>query len=71
MFIPLVVNRGLVLVTGEDTRWHRLWTGCRFCKRVDRFVEAPWDVIELRAVEFVLQPSDFLVVRSHLGVVVA
>jgi len=35
------------------------------------FVEAPWDVIELEAVESVLQPSNFLAACLHLGVVVA
>ena len=52
-----------MLVAGEDTRWHRLSAERRFCKRVARLVKA--------AVEFVLQPSDLLVVRSHLGVVAA
>ena len=32
------------------------------------FIEAPWDVIEFKAVEPVLQPSDFSAVRHHLGV---
>ena len=71
MFRPLVVNQGLVLVAGEDTRWHWLSTGRRFCKCVGHFIEAPWDVIEFEAIEFVLQPSDFLAVHSHLGVVAA
>ena len=59
------------MVAGEDTHWHRLSTGHRFCKRVGRLVEAPWDVIEFEAVELVLQLLDFSVVRSHLGIVVA
>ena len=59
------------MVAGEDTRWHRLSTGCHFCKRTGRLIEAPWDVIEFEAVELVLQPSDFSVVRSHLGVMAA
>ena len=60
-----------MLVAGEDTRWHRLSTERCFCKRVGRLIEAPWDVIEFEAVEFVLQPLDLLAVRSHLGVVAA
>ena len=60
-----------MLVVGEDTHWHRLSAGRRFCKRVGCLVEAPWDVIEFEAIELVLQPSDFLAVRSHLGIVVA
>ena len=28
-------------------------------------------MIEFEAIEFVLQPSDFLAIRSHLGVVTA
>ena len=59
------------MVTGKDTRWHWLSTGHRFRKRVGRFIEAPWDVIELEAVESVLQPSDFLAVHHHLGIVAA
>ena len=66
-FRPFIAYRGLMLVAGEDTRWHRLSTGHRFCKCVGRLIEAPWDVIEFEAVEFVLQPSDLLVVRSHRG----
>ena len=58
------------MVIGEDTCWHQLSTGCRFCKCVGCFVEAPWDVIEFEAVEFIIQPSD-LVVCSHLSVMVA
>ena len=58
-----------MLVAGEDTRWHRLSTERCFCKRVGRLIEAPWDVIEFEAIEFVLQSSDFLAVRSHVGVV--
>ena len=65
------MHQGLVLVAGEDTCWHQLSAGRCFCKRISRLVEAPWDVIEFEAVEFVLQPSDFLAVRSHLGVVIA
>ena len=59
------------MVAGEDAHWHRLLTRCRFCKCVGCLVEAPWDVIEFEAIEFVLQPSNFLAVRSHLGIVVA
>ena len=32
---------------------------------------APWDVIELEAVESAIQPSDFLAVYHYFGVVVA
>ena len=57
-----------MLVVGKDARWYRLSTGRRLCKCVGRLVEAPWDVIEFEAVELILQPSDFLAVRNHLGV---
>ena len=60
-----------VLVAGEDTRWHRLLIGHCLCKYVDRLIEAPWDVVEFEAIESVLQPSDFLIVCLHLGVVAA
>ena len=58
-----------MLVAGEDTRWHRLSVGCCFRKRVGHLIEAPRDVIELEAVELVLQPVNFLIVCSHLGFV--
>ena len=59
------------MVTGKDACRDWFSARCCFRKRVGCFVEAPWDVIEFEAVESVLQPSDFLVVRRHLGVVAA
>ena len=50
-----------MLVASEDARRHRFLAGCSSASR---------DVIELEAVEFVLQPADFLAVCSHLGIVV-
>ena len=58
-----------MLVTGEDARWHRFMTGCLLRKCAGRLSEAPWDVIEFEAIELVLQSSDFLAVRRHLGIV--
>ena len=55
-----------MLIAGEHTRWHQLWTRRDLCKRIGRLIEASWDVIELEAVEFVLQPSDFLEVCTIL-----
>ena len=66
---PSVRHEGLE--HGEDASWHQFMTRCCFCKCVDRLIEAPWDVIEFEAVESVLQSSDLLVVRSHLGVMAA
>ena len=60
-----------MLIAGEDAYRHRLSAGRRLRQRVGRLIETPWDVIEFEAVEFVLQPLDFLVVRSHLGIVAA
>ena len=71
MFRPCVAYRGFVLITGKDAYWDWLSAGCCFCERVGRFVEAPRDVIEFEAIEFVLQMSDLLIVRLHLGVVAA
>ena len=51
-----------MLVAGEDTHWHRLLVGCCLCQRVGCLVEAPQDVVELEAVELVLQLADFLTV---------
>ena len=59
-----------MLVAGEDTYWHRLLARCRIYMRVDRLIEVSCDVIEFVAIEFVLQPSNFLVVHSHLGIVI-
>ena len=63
--------RGFVLIAGEDACRDWLSAGCCFRKRVGCFIEAPWDVIEFEAIESVLQPSNFLAVCLHLGVVVA
>ena len=60
-----------MLVVGKDTYWHRLSAGCRLHKCFNRLIEASWDVIEFEAVEFVLQSSDLLAVRHHLGVMAA
>ena len=60
-----------MLVDGEDGCWHRLSTERCFGKRVGHLVEVPQDVIEFEAFEFVLQPSDLLAVRSHLGIMAA
>ena len=54
LFRPFVAYRGFVLIAGEHTRWHRLSTRRGFCKCVGLLVEAPWDVIEFEAIEFVL-----------------
>ena len=59
------------MVAGEDTCWHWLSARCCLRKHIGHLIEASWDVIEFEAIEFVLQPSDFLAVRSHLGIVVA
>ena len=71
LFRPHVAYRGFVLVTGKDVCRDWFSARCCFHKRVGCFVEAPWDVIEFEAVESVLQPSDFLTICLHLGVVAA
>ena len=60
-----------MLVIGEDAYWHRFLTGHHFRKHVGRLIEAPWDVIKFEDVKFVLHPSNFLVVCSHLGIMAA
>jgi len=60
-----------MLVASEDTCWHRLPAGCRLSKRIGRHVEAPQNVVELEAIELVLQLVDFSVVCSHLGIMAA
>ena len=59
------------MVAGEDTYWLQLSVGCHLRKHVSRLIELSWDVIEFEAVELVLQPSDFLAVHNHLGIVAA
>ena len=59
------------MVAGEDAHWYQFSTRRRLRERVGRLIEAPWDVIEFEAIELVLQPSNFLVVHNHLGVVTA
>ena len=71
LFRPRVAYRGFVLITGKDACWDWLSARCCSCERVGRFIEAPRDVIEFEAVEFVLQTSDLLTVCLHLGVVAA
>ena len=71
MFWLLIADQGFVLITGKDACWDWLSAGCCFCECVGRFVEAPGDMIEFEAVEFVLQPSDLLTVCLHLGIVAA
>ena len=71
MIAPRVSLEGTTLTAGGDSCWHQLSTGCRLCKRVDRLVEAPRDVIEFEAIILVLQPEDLSVVCSHLGVMAA
>ena len=60
-----------MLITGEESSRHWLSAERCFYERIGRLVEAPWDVIEFEAIEFVLQSSDLLAVRSHLGVMAA
>ena len=60
-----------MLVAGEDARWHWLLAGRRFCQHVSRLVETPQNVVELEAVEFVLQLVDFSIICSHLGIMAA
>ena len=71
MFWLLIADRGFVLIAGEDACWHRLSVGRRLHQRVGRLVETPRGVIELEAIELVLQLADFSIVCSHLGIVVA
>ena len=52
-------------------RRHWLSVGCRFCQHVGHLAEMPRNVIELEAIELVLQLADFSVVCSHLGIVAA
>ena len=48
------MDRGLVLIAGEDARRHRLSVGLRLRQCVGHLVETPRDVIELEAIELVL-----------------
>ena len=60
-----------MLVAGKDTYWDWLLAGCCFCECVGCLIETPWDVIELEAIELVVQLVDFSAVCSHLDVVAA
>jgi hypothetical protein len=60
-----------VLITGEDANWDRLSTRRHLHQLIGYLVEPSGDVVELEAIELVLQLADLLVVRSHLGVVAA
>ena len=71
MFRPLIVNRGLMLMAGEDVHWHWLLARHRFCQCVGHLVETPRNVVELEAIKLVLQLANFLAICSHLGVMAA
>ena len=60
-----------MLITGKDACRDWISAGRCFCKCVSCFIEAPWDVIEFEAVEFVLQLSNLLTVHNHLGIMAA
>ena len=68
---PFVAYREFVLVAGENSRGDRLSARCSFRKRVGCLVEASRDVIEFQAIKLVLQPSNLLAVRGHLGIMAA
>ena len=71
MFWLLVVDRGLVLIAGEDAHWHRLLARSYCLQHIGRLVKTPRDLIELETIELVLLLADFSAICSHLGVVVA
>ena len=65
------MDRGFVLIAGEDNHQHWLSAERNFCQHDGRLIETPQDVIELKTIELVLELVDFLAIRSHLGIVVA
>jgi hypothetical protein len=48
------MDRGFVLITGENTSQDELPAGRHFRQRVGHFVEPPWYMIELQAIEPIL-----------------
>ena len=60
-----------MLIAGEDGCWHRLLARPHFCQRVSYLIEIPRNVVELKAIELVLQLADFLAICHHLGIVAA
>jgi hypothetical protein len=66
----LITDRGFVLVTCKDASQDGLPTGCHLHQHAGRFVEPSRDMVELEAVEPVLQLEDLLAICSHLGTAV-
>ena len=60
-----------MLIAGESAHWYRLSVGRHFCQRIGRLVETAWNVVELKAVELILQLAEFLAICFHLGIVAA
>ena len=58
-----VADRGLKLITGEDSDQERL-----LCQRVGFFVEPPSKVVELESIELIFQSANLLTIGCHLGV---
>jgi hypothetical protein len=67
----LVTDRGFVLVTSNDASQDELPTVYHFCQHAGPFIEPSWDMVELEAVEPVLQLADLLAICGHLGTVTA
>jgi hypothetical protein len=61
-------HKRLMLIAREDTMRNRATTGCRFCKHIDRFIVVAQHVMQLEAVQFVLQISYGLSICCHLRV---
>jgi hypothetical protein len=57
-----------MVVAGEDAKQDRLAARRHFCQLVGCLVESSRDVVELEAIELILQLSNPLAVRGHLGV---
>jgi hypothetical protein len=56
-------------ISCENVRWNRGWTRRDFCEFNDNFIIFACNVVELEAVEFVLEVPYLLAVGFHLGIV--
>ena len=60
-----------MLIAGEDAHGHWLLAGRRFRQHVGHLIETPRNVVELEAIELVVQLADFSIICSHLGIMIA
>ena len=60
-----------MLIAGKDASQDWLSARRHLCQLTSYLIEPSGDVVELEAIELVLQLSDLMTIRSHLGIMAA